>query len=127
MICLLCIAVARPIILTSELRVFGITQEVQIFPESVMWAEQRLPPNALVASGILSGAFYYYTGRQTVRYDRLTAGRFLELRKAAGAAGMTFYAVISAVEVSQVEFRARMPGDWVRVDTYKDVGIWRLN
>ena len=125
-----CIAVllilAGQIDVTSEFRVFRVDDHESVFPETVQWTERMVPPNALVVSGVFSGAFYYY-GRWTVRWDRLDADRFMLLRAYVGNADRRWYAVISDGEVTRQEFLSRLPGVWTAVGRNRDVTLYRLD
>ncbi len=99
----------------------------EVYPESVRFAEARLPKDAIVASGLLSGAFLYYADRETVRWDQVVqAGRLPLLRAAARKAGLKWYALESTVEVTPEEFDAWLPSIWVPVAINRDVTLWRL-
>ena len=98
-----------------------------IYPNSVKWTEELLPDDALLVSGVLGGAFYYYSGRLSVRYDLIEAEQFQLLRAYAGSAGKKWYAVLSAVEIPHEEFLRRLPGKWVPVSKYRDLTLWRLD
>ncbi|MFP5246913.1 MAG: glycosyltransferase family 39 protein [Thermoanaerobaculia bacterium] len=47
--------------LTSGFRVFRVDDDQSVFPETIGWAERRLPPNALVVTGVFSGAYDFYS------------------------------------------------------------------
>lgn len=125
-----CIAVlailAGAIDQTSEFRVFRVDDYESVFPETVAWTARSVPSNALVVSGVFSGAFYYY-GRWTVRWDRLDADRFMLLRAYAGNRNRRFYAVISDNEVTREEFLRRLPGVWTPIGRNRDVTLYRLD
>jgi len=107
--------------------ILRIDDDQVIYPRSIAAAEKVLPRNALVVSGLLSGAFMNYSGRFTARWDRLDADRFQLLRAYAGGANLKWYAVLSEVEVSQEEFRRRLPGKWTEVARYRNVVVYRLD
>jgi len=117
---------AGEIDLTSEFRVFRVDDYESVFPETVAWTGRLVPSNALVVSGVFSGAFFYY-GRWTVRWDRLDADRFMLLRADAGNAGRRWYAVVSDGEVTREEFLERLPGIWTPVGRNRDVTLYRLD
>jgi hypothetical protein len=106
----------------SKLKVFRIDDYESVFPESVRYVEQRVPHDALVITGVLSGAFYN-AGHWTARWDRLDVAHFATLRAAAHG---PLYAMISDVEVPAAEFRRRLPGQWVSVGRMRDVTLYRL-
>jgi 4-amino-4-deoxy-L-arabinose transferase-like glycosyltransferase len=107
--------------------ILRIDDDQAIYPRSIAVAEKVLPRNALVVSGLLSGAFMNYSGRFTARWDRLDADRFQLLRAYAGDANLRWYAVLSEVEVSMDEFHRRLPGKWTPVARYRNVIVYRLD
>jgi hypothetical protein len=110
-----------------ELGVYQAQVIDEVYPETVRFAEARLPKNAIVASGLLSGAFLYYADRETVRWDEAVLDRRLpRLRAAAKRAGLRWYAVESTVEVRPEQFDAWLPAIWVPVAINRDVTLWRL-
>lgn len=97
------------------------------WPSTIRWAESRLPPDSLVISGILGGAFLHYGNRVTVRWDLLDDQKFQELRAYAGIAGLHWYAVTSAVaDIKPEEFEKRYDARWERVGELRDITLWRL-
>jgi MFS family permease len=97
-----------------------------VYPTSVAFAEARLPKDAIVADGLMSGAFLY-DGRLTIRFDVVPdAGRLAVLREAAERAHKKWYALLSVYEVTPERFDAWAPGRWVPVGMNRDVTLWRL-
>lgn len=107
---------------TSEFRVFRIDDHESVFPETVAWTARNVPSNAVVVSGVFSGAFHA-SGRWTVRWDRLDAAKFAMLRE---RIDRPWYAVISDGEVPRQEFLARVPGRWLPIGRNRDVTLYRL-
>jgi hypothetical protein len=110
----------------SKLRVFRIDDYESIFPQSVRLTEERAPSNALIVSGVLSGAFYY-GGHWTARWDRLEPATFATLRDAASSRHLPIYATISDKEVTPAEFHRRLPGTWTPVGRARDVTLFRFD
>ncbi len=108
-----------------ELAPLAIGEGESVYPECVRWAEQRLPPDALVATEQFSGSFLYYSGRPTVRYDLLDADRFETLRAYVGAADLRWYALVSEDEFKGLQ--TRMPGMWTPLGKCRDVTLYRLD
>jgi hypothetical protein len=106
--------------------ILRIDEDQAIYPRSIAVAERVLPRQAMVVSGLLSGAFMNYSGRFTARWDRLDAERFQLLRAYAGDANLRWYAVLSEVEVKMEEFRRRLPGKWTPIARYENVVVYRL-
>jgi hypothetical protein len=106
----------------SKLKVFRIDDYESVFPESVRYVEQRVPKDALLITGVLSGAFYD-AGHWTARWDRLDAEHFATLRAAAHA---PVFAMISDGEVPAAELHRRLPGRWLRVGRIRDVTLYQV-
>ena len=120
------VMIARPIILAKEYRVLDTDEQEETYRDAVLWAEQRLPKDAVVMSGALSGSFFYYSDRFTVRPDQLDAERFQLLRAYAGSRGLRWYAVIIPGE-NHGNFPNVFSGNWRRIDTLRSVELWRLD
>ena len=100
--------------------------EESIYPETIRWAEQQLPHDAIVLNGQFSGAFLYYTGRQTIRWDQLDNDeRFQLLRAYVGSANLHWYAVLSTFEWEQVQ--KRFKGGWTVLGEHRGVKLLRLD
>ena len=110
-----------------RLAIFNVAQTDSIYPGTVQFVESRLPPNAIVTCGLMSGAFLYYAGRETVRWDEITSQhRTADLRAAARKLGLQWYAVESSVEVTPSDFDEWRPAHWVPAGVYRDVTLWKL-
>ncbi|MBK5259371.1 MAG: hypothetical protein JJE51_07240 [Thermoanaerobaculia bacterium] len=118
--------IQRPLDLSTKLGVYVARDNIEVYPGAVHWCESQMPPNAILISGVLSGAVYYYTSRFTVRHDLLHNGRFEELRAYAGNAGLRWYALLSDVEITPHEMRERLGSGWEPIGRYRDVTLWRL-
>lgn len=111
----------------KEYQVLGYAPGEQQWPRTVHWAESQLPPNALVMSGIFSGAFLYYSHRFIIRWDLLSVDDFQLMRAYAANANLRWYAVTSEIADCQPdEFRRRFPGRWTVLGKINDVTLWRL-
>ncbi len=113
---------------TQELGILPILKTVEIgYPRYIAWAERRLPKNAVVVTGVLSGPFLYYANRSIVRYDQLNDERFQILRAYAGDHDMPWYAVVSSDEIDLDGLRQRFRGNWNMVERWNDITIYRLD
>jgi hypothetical protein len=122
------VLLATPLAMSRRLGVFGFGEGELQWPRQVYWTEARLPPDALLISGIFSGAFYYYAGRFTVRWDQLSTDDYQLMRAYAGNANLHWYAMLSSVaDTSEEEFVRRYPGRWTVVGRSRDVTLWRLD
>jgi Dolichyl-phosphate-mannose-protein mannosyltransferase len=110
---------------SESLGVFGFAEEELIYPRVVRWAEPLLPRDAIVITMQASGAFLYYSGRNTARWDWLDNARFQELRAYAGAANLHWYAVTFEFETK--DFQQRCRGKWTPIARYREATIWRLD
>jgi hypothetical protein len=107
--------------------VLGIGKGQNIYPITIRMAERVMPPDALVLTGLFSGAFMNYSHRFTVRWDSLDADRFALMRAYAGSANKRWYAVLSAVEIPMDEFARKLPGKWTPIAKVRDVTVYRLD
>jgi len=104
--------------------ILGVTNDQLIYKGSVRAAQQLVPRDAMLVTGLLSGTFFNYDNeRFTVRWDTLEADRFATLRARTNA---KWYAALSEVEVPMSEFRRRLPGRWTPIGSYRNVVIYRL-
>ncbi|HKO58570.1 MAG TPA: hypothetical protein VJ276_22075 [Thermoanaerobaculia bacterium] len=122
------VLLATPIVMSKRLRVFDYGEGELQWPRMVRWTEAQLPPDALLISGIFSGAFYYYADRFTVRWDQLSTDDYQLMRAYAGNANLHWYAMFSSVaDTSEEELVRRYPGRWTVVGRNRDVTLWRLD
>lgn len=89
--------------------VFSINRTESIYPQTIAWAQKRLPKDATVATMQLSGSFLYYANRVTVRYD--IAKTFPP-----GA-----YAVVFDWE------EPNLHGHWKRIDRFRTASLLQLD
>lgn len=108
---------------TRILHPLEVGKSESIYPEVVRWAEHRLPPDAIVVSGLFSGAFVYYSGRWTVRFDQLDDDHFQLLRAYAGFAGLHWYAVLPPWEREEIR---PLSAKWTAVETRRGITLWRM-
>ena len=109
-----------------QLNPLSVGEEESIYPETIRWAEQQLPRDAIVLTGQFSGAFLYYSGRQSVRWDQLDNDeRFQLLRAYAGSANLHWYALLSPYEWDEVQ--KRFKGSWTLLGEHRGVKLLRLD
>jgi hypothetical protein len=124
---LIAVLVAVPLYWNRQYAVLMTDEWESIYPEVVHWAEPQLPPNAMIVSGSLSGAFFYYSGRFSARVDQLTDEHFQLLRAHAGHRGLRWYAVLSDGEPEYHTLSAKLRGNWTLVGKHRHASIWRLD
>lgn len=95
-----------------------------VYPESIRWAIERLPPNRLVVAMQVSGAMRSYGLAPLVRWDFLDAETFPAFRRRMEGAGFEFYALLFPFETEDA--MARLPGAWETVGKHRHVTLWRL-
>ena len=88
-------------------------------------ARETFPKDSLVVSGTTCGALYAYTDFAILRADIINAPRFTEYVALAHAAGRPVCALL--FEDEEKSFHEHCPGDWKRVRTVRNLGLWRLN
>lgn len=105
----------------------NLANEDSIYPSSIAFADAHLPPNAIVASGLMSGAFLY-EGRYTIRFDMAGDIRVSlpKLREGAKRAHKQWYALLSVFESPPERFDVWEPSRWVPVGMNENVTLWRL-
>src|SRR5712691_1297500 len=109
-----------------QLNPLSVGEEESIYPETIRWAERQLSRDAIVLNGQFSGAFLYYSGRQTVRWDQLDNDeRFQLLRAYVGSANLRWYALLSPFEWEQVQ--KRFKGSWTTLGEHRGVKLLRLD
>ncbi|HEX7191253.1 MAG TPA: hypothetical protein VF381_06745 [Thermoanaerobaculia bacterium] len=105
----------------------NLVNEDSIYPTSIAFAEAHLPGNAIVAAGLMSGAFLYQ-GRYTIRFDMAGDPRVSlpQLREGAKRAHKQWYALLSVFEAPPERFDVWLPARWVPVGMNENVTLWRL-
>ena len=119
---LMVIAIAVPWMQASERRVLRIDDDQRVYTGAMEWSAALIPRDAMVVSGVLSGAFLLYQERFTARWDELDRDRFEMIRNRA-----RWYAVLSDVEVDIAEFQRRLPGRWTPISRFRNVTLYRLD
>jgi hypothetical protein len=117
--------VAIGIAQSVRLRPLNVGEAESIYPETVRWAERQLPRNAVVFSMQCSGAFLYYSGRQTIRWDLLDNDRFQHLRGSIGIANLKPYAVLFPEEWEQI--RGHLAANWTPIGQRRGVRLVRVD
>lgn len=110
---------------TRHLNILLIPGYENTYTDAVLVARDRFPANALVVSNSFSGTLYYYTSLSVLRYDQVEAPAFARYAGLARAAGRPICALIFDSEVEEA-LRAHCPGEWTRLATVKNVGLWQL-
>lgn len=114
-----------PYRMTRHFHVTAIRKENTIYPDAEGWVQRQIPKDALLVAGEMSGSFYYYANRETVRWEMLDRDRFAVLRS---HASVPWYAIaIDDNEATRIDFAHRMPGRWTRVGNYRQSSLWRLD
>jgi hypothetical protein len=96
-----------------------------VFPDSVRMATRHAPKNAMVATAILSGAYYVEAKRFSLRWDQVDAETANTIR-AALPPNTPWFALVSAVEGGEAELTRRIPGRWRAIDSVRDVTLYQL-
>jgi len=79
-----------------------------------------IPADALVIAMQMSGARKYYLDDESLRWEWLDADRVAQIEQ--HVRPDRWYAVLFPFEVDEV--RKRVPGEWVKIDEYRDITIW---
>lgn len=118
---LMAVMIAVPWRFSSDRRVLRVDDHQKVYSGAMQWSSSLLPHDAMVISGVLSGAFLLYQNRFTTRWDYLDPERFRALQSAG-----PWFAVLSDVELSFDDLLRRAPGRWVVVARHRDVTMYRL-
>ena len=110
---------------TRHLNVFLVPRYEQAYADAAVAARTPLPKDALVAACAFSGALYYYNENAVLRYDQIEAPAFARYAALARAAGRPIFALIFDWEEAEA-LRKHCPGDWIRLSTVANVGLWQL-
>jgi hypothetical protein len=110
---------------SQRLAVFHIKHHEDVYLTASRAARTQFPADTMILSCHLSGAVYYYTGFSVLRWDAFSPGEFKRYAALAQRAGVTVGAVLFAEE-EQPALREICPGDWTRLATIGNVGLWRL-
>lgn len=96
-----------------------------VYPLAAAKAKEVFPANALVAAFAASGALYFYTDFAVLRADQIDPLDFERYAALARGAGRPIRAVLFDGFDDTVR-RERMPGNWRKVATVKNVTLWEL-
>ena len=96
-----------------------------IYREASLWAAANTPPRGVLLTMQMSGALKYYTDRPIARWDAIAPERFPALRRRFEERGFALYALLWPFE--EADFARRLPGNWKRIGTLRDIGLWRLD
>jgi hypothetical protein len=109
----------------NKYNALGLVEVDSVFPETVNWAERRLPSNALLYGALMNGAYYYYyPQRITIRYDQVSGDRLEKLQTSA-AGTLPWYALLADGECSAERLRQIIPGRWSVVGRNRDITLYR--
>jgi hypothetical protein len=111
---------------TERLGVRLVRQYENAYADAAIASRGIMPANALVVASQTSGAVYYYTQNPILRYDQVEATQFALFAKLAQAAGRPIYALIFNAE-EKPALRERCRGDWTRLTTVQNLGLWLLS
>ena len=113
------------ILIIAHYRLWYLRDGEMAYQHAIHWARKQLPPNALVTTMQVSGAYAFYAEKVSARYDFLDPQRFEELRAYAGNAGLKWYALVFDWE--EPELFRKMPGKWTKIGDSHNVQLLRLD
>jgi hypothetical protein len=111
---------------TRKLGVLWTATYESAYQEAAETARRTLPPDALVVAGYISGAIYFYTDLPMLRWDLVDPADFKRYAATMAKAGRPIFAVIFEAEEKDA-LAGHVRGDWIRVGTVRNIGLWRLN
>ena len=110
---------------TRKLGVFYMKVYENAYIDATRAARETFPKDSLVVSAATCGSLYTYTDFPILRGEMIEAPRFARLAALAHAAGRPVCALLFDSEEKDV-LRERCPGEWKRVGTVRNLGLWRL-
>jgi hypothetical protein len=111
--------------LDGKLGVYQIKGYEEVYAEASHAARKTFPAHAVVLSGATCGSLYTYTDFPILRYEALRPDSFAHFSARAHSTGRAVCALIFDVEEHEA-IRNHCPGNWHRVGTVKNLGLWRL-
>ncbi len=111
---------------TRQLGVLWTATYESAYQEAAETARRTLPPDALVVAGYISGAVYFYTDLPMLRWDLVEPADFKRYAATMAKAGRPVFALIFEAEEKDA-LAGHVRGDWTRIGTVRNVGLWRLN
>ena len=118
---LLLLMIAIPFRFMRKYHVTSVAKEQRIFPDTVGYVERNIPHDAIVIASELSGSFFYYAERFTVRPEFLDDARLQTLRS---RSSRSWY----AAPIDDAEWkRMNLHGHWTRVGSCRQASLWRLD
>jgi hypothetical protein len=108
----------------SHFGVLNFADTEDVYRQSILGSRRLLPQNALVVTMQMSGAWYYYNGTTTVRWDGLNGDDFQVVRAYAGIAERRWFALLSAFEVEDAAMHTEPA--WRPEARFRDVTLFSL-
>ncbi len=97
-----------------------------VYARAALDARARLPANALVVTNAFSGTLYFYSELAVLRYDQVEPPAFARYAALATQARRPVCALLFDWEEKEA-LQTRCPGNWTRLATVANVGLWQLN
>ncbi len=92
--------------------------------ESCRWADARLPTQAMVVAGGMSGALKFYTKRPILRWESLPLEVWPSVKNRVQERGCQFYALLLPYEIEEAQRRAR--GIWRAQGHWGNISLWQI-
>ena len=120
-------AAAGSVVYLRERQVFRLWAAESKYPAVAEWVSSHGDANAVVFASLHSGSVHYYSGRTTVRWDRIPADRLAATVASIGSRGSRMFLVLDG-NAEREEFQQRFGSDpsGVRiefVDRVRDVSL----
>ncbi len=107
-------------------RVLEIGRGQAVFPETVRWASQKIPRDALVFAMEFSGAMKAYGWGTPIRWDMFEKKDFDGIRARLERPGRPLYALMLPGEVAAAAQGSLAAGTWAHLGNNGPASLWRL-
>ncbi len=117
-------AVAGSAYWTKKLGVLYVKGYEQVYADAAHAARRLLPPDSLIICFHTGGSLYAYTDFPILRWDQIDPVQFARFTALTARSDRPVCAVLFDSEEKEA-LRERCPGEWTRLGTVKNVGLWR--
>lgn len=111
---------------TTRLDMWGECVQEYVYPKACAWAVEKLPANSVIYTMQTSGALFYYTPFEMVRWTVLTPPARAEIERACAATNRPIYAMLFQSEVANMGETHFLDG-WTQIASMPPITLWRFD